>query len=122
MTANDTKINNTYDHEDKASYDGRLAGIIMCIISVIMAIILIPAMGAIVDAHENEDTVTISSETEAVSRSTDSFISDSTAEFKMFEKLLNSIGVAKFVETYDTLNTDNIEFTAQDTVSFEQEK
>ena len=40
----------------------------------------------------------------------------------MFEKLLNSIGVAKFVETYDTLNTDNIEFTAQDTVSFEQEK
>lgn len=116
MTANEAKRSSVYDNEDKASYDGRIAGIMMCIISVIMAIVLIPAMGAIVDAHENADKVTVSYETEienAVDVMAGEGISDNNT---------THIGFAKFVENYKNIAMNNAEFVAQDTVTFDQDK
>ena len=116
MTANDVKRSSVYDQEDKASYDGRSAGIMMCIISVIMAIILIPAMGAIVDAHENADKATVSYETE-IENGVDVMAGEGISE-----KNTTHIGFAKFVENYKNIAMNNAEFVAQDTVTFDQDK
>ena len=117
MTANDTQRNSAYDHDDKASYDGRFAGIIMCIISVIMAIVLIPAMGAIVDAHANADTETVVS-TDV--QTEDVLVSESGLNTNVFEKFLSHVGIAQFVDRYGNFVMDDAEPVVQDIVTFEQ--
>ena len=125
MTANDIQRNSTYDHDDKASYDGRFAGIIMCIISVIMAIVLIPAMGAIVDSHANADTAITGSEKETVTvnvQAEEVLVSESAANTAVFEKLLSRVGIAQFVDRYGNFVLDDAEPGLQDNVTFEMDK